>query len=338
MQQRRGQDLQFNTQVVWMAYIPVDALLHRRPFGSGYGHYPRRPAPAQRADGGQAQRLTNCKHAEGRHRKPGVEFAPAGEDFQQHSGEPSGMQAYDPAIRLGCVLAPAALAHPPLVTPAQAQLEQALQTQASHEARKQQTRYHCSSTSSALNAGPIAISNPYSPGFGCKRFIALSRISSTEADEMLPVSARLSQLSVRASSGRSSPSSSAWITLGPPGCTSQWSMPAMVRSCLPRNASMMGRTSDCANWAMSALSSTLKPLFVISQPMICSVSGKNCDCESITLGMPGCIRCARGCSSPTISTAAAPSPKSPLATKFAIDRSSRWMVRLHSSTANRITA
>src|SRR6185503_2379161 len=219
------------------------------------------------------------------------------------------MQGYDPAIRLGCVFAPAVPAHPPLVTLAQAQLEQALRAQGSDEAQEQHTpRYHCSSTSSAQNAGPIAISTPYSAGFGCKRFIALSRISSTEADEILPASARLSQLSVRASSGRPSPSSNAWITLGPPGCTSQWSISAMVRSCLPRKTSMLGLTSDCANWAMSALSSTLKPLFVTSQPMMCSVSGKNCDCESITLGRPVC---AWGWSSPTISTAAAPSPKSP---------------------------
>src|SRR5919109_2335668 len=185
------------------------------------------------------------------------------------------MQGYDPAVCFRCVLAAAALAHPPLVTPAQAQFEQALQTQASDEAQEQQARsYHCSSTSSAQNAGPIAISTPYSPGFGWERFIVLSRITRTEADEMLPASARLSQLKVRASSGRPSPSSSAWITLGPPGCTSQWSISAMVRSCLPRKASMLGLTSDCANWAMSGLSSTLKPLFVTSQPMMCSVCGK----------------------------------------------------------------
>src|SRR5215211_2162768 len=104
------------------------------------------------------------------------------------------MQGYDPAVCSRCVFKPAALAHPPLVTPAEAQLEQALHPQASDEARKQQARYHFSSTSSAQNAGPIAISTPYSPGFGCKRFIVLSRISSTEADEMLPASARLSQL------------------------------------------------------------------------------------------------------------------------------------------------
>src|SRR6266508_2112828 len=320
-----------------MPHIPVDAVLYR--CFSRHAHYPRRPTPAQCADGGKAQRLTGCKQTEGQGRQPGVEFAPTGEDFQQHSGEPGGMQGYDPAIGLGCVLAPAALAYPPLVTPTQAQLEQALQAQGSDEAQEQKARdYHCNSTNSAQNAGPIAINTPYSPGFGCKRFIVLSRISSTEADEILPASARLSQLSVRASSARPSPSSSAWITLGPPGCTSQWSISAMVKSCLPRKASMLGRTSDCARLAMSALSSTLKPLFVTSQPMMCSVSGKNCDCESITRGMLGCARCARGWSSPTIRTAAAPSPKSPLATRFAIDRSSRWIVRLHSSTANTITA
>src|SRR5688572_23622340 len=120
------------------------------------------------------------------------------------------------------MLAPATLAHPLLVTPAQAQLEQALHAQSSDESQEQQPRiYHCSSTSSAQNAGPIAISTPYSPGFGCRHFMVLSRISNTEADEIFPASARISQLRVRASSGRSKPFSSAWITLGPPGCTSQ---------------------------------------------------------------------------------------------------------------------
>src|SRR5512134_1632595 len=99
------------------------------------------------------------------------------------------MQRYDPAVCSRCVLDSPALKHPPFIAPAQAQLEQALQTQGSDEARKQQPRYHCSSTSSALNAGPIAISTPYSPGFPKgERFIVLSRMSSTEADEIFPAS------------------------------------------------------------------------------------------------------------------------------------------------------
>src|SRR5688572_14478350 len=130
------------------------------------------------------------------------------------------MQGDNPTVRLGCVLAPAALAHLPLVTPTQAQFEQALHAQDSDKAQEQQAcPYHLSSTSSAQNAGPIAISTPRSPGFGCKRFIVLSRITSTEADEIFPASARVSQLSVRASSDRPNPSSNASITLGPPGCT-----------------------------------------------------------------------------------------------------------------------
>src|SRR5215207_2734054 len=265
-----------------------------------------------------------------------MEFAPTSKDFQQHRGEPGRMQGDNPVVGLGCVLAPTALEYSLLITTAQAQLEQALHAQRSNEAQEQQARaYHCNSTSSEQNAGPIAISTPYSPGLGCRRFMNASSTCSTEAEEMVPDAARLSQLRARASSGRPRPSSNACITLGPPGCTSQWSMPAIVRLCLPRKASMTGRTSDCANPAISALSRTLKPLFVTSQPMMCSVSGKKCDCESITRGRPGS---ARGWSSPTISTAAAPSPNSPLATRFAIDRSSRWMVRLHNSTANRITA
>src|SRR5688500_9710927 len=120
------------------------------------------------------------------------------------------MQGDDPAVRFGCVFASAALAHPPLVTPAQAQFEQALHAQGSDEAQEQQARtYHCSSTNSAQNAGPIAINTPYSPRFGWVRFIVLSRITSTEADETFPASARVSQLSIRAASGRPRPSASA---------------------------------------------------------------------------------------------------------------------------------
>src|SRR5678815_1987748 len=132
------------------------------------------------------------------------------------------MQSYDPGIRFGCVLAPAVLTHLPLVTLAEAYFEQALHAQRSDEASKQSARtYHFSSTNSAQNAGPIAISTPYSPGFGWMRFMVLSRIINTEADEIFPTSARVSQLRFSVSSGKPSPSCSAWITLGPPGCTSQ---------------------------------------------------------------------------------------------------------------------
>ena len=47
------------------------------------------------------------------------------------------MQGYDPAVGLRCVLAPAAPTHRPLVTAAQAQLEQALNTQGSDEAQEE---------------------------------------------------------------------------------------------------------------------------------------------------------------------------------------------------------
>src|SRR5258706_16367622 len=99
------------------------------------------------------------------------------------------MQGYDPAIRFGCMLAPSVLTHPPLVTSTQLYFEQALHTQRSDEDSKQSARtYHFSNTNSAQNAGPIAISTPYSPGFGWVRFMVLSRIISTEADEIFPTS------------------------------------------------------------------------------------------------------------------------------------------------------
>ena len=39
--QRHTDDFQFDAQIVWMADIPIDAMLHWRPSESGHGHDPR---------------------------------------------------------------------------------------------------------------------------------------------------------------------------------------------------------------------------------------------------------------------------------------------------------
>src|ERR1043165_7892308 len=109
-----------------MAYVSVDAMLNRCPCGCGYSHDARRPTPAQRADGGQPQHLSDGKQTEGEQRQPRTEPALSGEDFQQQGGEPGGMQGYDPAICVGRVFAPSTETHLPLVTLAQAQFKQTL--------------------------------------------------------------------------------------------------------------------------------------------------------------------------------------------------------------------
>ncbi len=163
-----------------------------------------------------------------------------------------------------------------------------------------------------------------------------SSTCSTDADDRLPTAASESQVTSRAPSVRSSARLIACSTFGPPGCATQVPTSATVMPWSARKLSTSARRYFSTTSGTVASSTIRKPVVPMSQPITRSVSGYIRLRVSTTVGVPAAgspIRSARR--APTMTTAAAPSPKSPLATRLAIDASSRCMVREHSSTASR---
>ena len=117
-------------------------------------------------------------------------------------------------------------------------------------------------------------------------------------------------------------------TFGPPGCATHQPMSARLRPWSPRKASTSPRTLARTRSGTSTPRTMRRPEAPTSQPIARSLSGYSLLRVATTVG--------RAVSSerpaPTMTTAAAPSPKRPLATRFATDVSSRCTVRLHSST------
>src|ERR1700761_1145988 len=147
-------------------------------------------------------------------------------------------------------------------------------------------------------------------------------MESTEADERLPTSRRLAHDASSAPGARSRLFSIASSTLGPPLWKMKLQISFTVRSLSARNSSTLERRYLFTRSGISEDSTTLKPLSLNFHPTRCSVPGYSVDRVSSTRGHGRSAPArASGVSLPANTTAAAPSPNRPDATRLPMDSS-----------------
>ena len=177
--------------------------------------------------------------------------------------------------------------------------------------------------------GPSRAARRTTPARGRRSRRVSASTCSTDADDRLPMRASESQVSRTASRGRLQRRLDGLDHLGPPGWQTQKPMSSRVRPWSARNSSTSSRryrSTIVGHAASSTMRSPLRgdvaahgALGVGVEP---AARGQHVDCGPVSSRR----------SAPAITTAAAPSPNRPLATRLAIETSSRWKVSEHSST------
>ena len=103
--------------------------------------------------------------------------------------------------------------------------------------------------------------------------LIISRMCSTDAEDMLPTSARDRRLAATAWSGSFSARCTASITLGPPGWQIQLAMSSTVRSCSARKPVTLSARSRSTTAGSSVVSTIRKQSVLSRQPSASPLSG-----------------------------------------------------------------
>src|SRR5262245_228147 len=338
--ERGREQLDRDREIIRVPEPAIDAAAHQR--GPFQHDHPRCPALAQCPHGCHAQELCAHEQSDPQHREP-----PGSGAEQQHFGDQrqrkQRMHGDQHREVFAAMFACTACDQGSYMARRDDELDRPVQQvipeerdQADDRDRGRPRRAHAAGTrasrDSAQEPGPSAESTAVSPAAMVRAVRKRSSTNRQVGDDMLPWSRSTARAWSSAQGLSSSAFSKAASTFIPPGCETRWSRRSSERPSRMRNASSPGRTRSCTMVGMSRAKITCRPSESTSQPITSSVSGQKVLADA-TRSSPPWPFFPGAWSSATTSAAAAPSPNSDDATRLRLERSLRWNVSVHSSSA-----